>query len=254
MEKPLTRYDVLGVQVSACDLTTACRLIRQRAESGGKGYVCFCGVHGVMESQRDATLQDIYNGAFINSPDGMPLVWLGKHRSEKSVGRVYGPDVLMALCEQTANTGLRHYFYGGGEGVAEALAARLKAQFPDLEVAGTYTPPFRDLTPEEEQQLISEVDAAQPHFFWVGLGTPKQDKFMHVWLSRLNVNLMLGVGAAFDFHSGRKPQAPRWMQRSGLEWLFRLITEPRRLARRYLVYNPIFVWKITQDYLFHQRK
>ena len=191
----------------------------------------------------------ILNAAFLNTTDGMPLVWLGRHYVRPGIQRVYGPDLLLAVFAATQSVPFRHFFYGGAAGVAEELKARLEARFPGVQIVGTYTPPFRPLNPSEENELVAQIRAVQPDLMWVGLSTPKQERFMAEYLPRLDVTLMAGVGAAFDFHSGRIRQAPAWMQRSGLEWLYRLCSEPRRLARRYLVNNPLFLWRIAGQLL-----
>jgi N-acetylglucosaminyldiphosphoundecaprenol N-acetyl-beta-D-mannosaminyltransferase len=156
---------------------------------------------------------------------------------------------MLDVCAWSEKSGCRHFFYGGAEGVAELLAEKLKVKFPELIVAGTFTPPFRALSPEEEKKLQEHIRVSQPDILWVGLSTPKQEKFMAEYLPKLDVTLMLGVGAAFDFHSGRVRQAPRWMQRSGLEWFYRLCCEPRRLAKRYLRNNPLFILKFSGQLL-----
>jgi N-acetylglucosaminyldiphosphoundecaprenol N-acetyl-beta-D-mannosaminyltransferase len=159
------------------------------------------------------------------------------------MSRVYGPDLMLEVCAWSELSGCKHFFYGGADGVAELLAQKLKAKFPKLQIAGTFTPPFRALTTDEENKLRDQIRAVPPDILWVGLSTPKQEKFMAEYLPKLDVTLMIGVGAAFDFHSGRVKQAPRWMQRSGLEWFYRLCSDPRRLAKRYLRNNPLFVLK-----------
>ena len=204
-------------------------------------YVCVTGVHGVMESQRDEVLRRIHNQAGLVTPDGMPLVWLSRIRGFRHVDRVYGPDLMLALCERSVVRGYRHFFYGGAEGVPEQLADSLRRRFPGLQVAGTYSPPFRPLTPEEDAEIVQMINEADADIVWVGLSTPKQECWMAAHVGGLMAPVLIGVGAAFDFHTGRKPQAPRWMQRAGLEWLFRLLTEPRRLWKRYLINNPVFV-------------
>jgi len=183
-----------------------------------------------MECQRDPELRRIYNASGMTTPDGMPLVWLSRLHGYHHVDRVYGPDLMLALCERSVKRGYRHFFYGGAEGVPEHLAARLQSRFPGLIVAGTYSPPFRPLRPEEDEQIVQLINETSPDIVWVGLGSPKQERWMAEHIDRLTAPVLIGVGAAFDFHTGRKPQAPRWMQRSGLEWLFRLLTEPRRLC------------------------
>ena len=237
------RVNILGVGLSVLNLQTALAAIAAAVRERRKGYVCVTGVHGVMEAQDDAEFKKILNGAFLCTPDGMPMVWAGKLNGHAEMGRVYGPDLMLDVCAWSEASGAKHFFYGGAEGVAEVLAQRLKANFPWLEVVGTFTPPFRALNPDEEKLLTEQVRAARPDIFWVGLSTPKQEKFMAEFLPKLDATLMIGVGAAFDFHSGRVRQAPRWLQRSGLEWFYRLCSEPRRLAWRYFRNNPLFVVK-----------
>jgi N-acetylglucosaminyldiphosphoundecaprenol N-acetyl-beta-D-mannosaminyltransferase len=237
------RVNVLGVGISVLNLRTALAAIIEAIESRRKGYICVTGVHGVMEAQEGRGFREILNGAYLCTPDGMPMVWAGKLKGHREMGRVYGPDLMLEVCAWSEQSGCRHFFYGGGEGVAGLLAERLRARFPRLKVVGTFTPPFRPLNPDEEKALQDMVLASKPDVFWVGLSTPKQEKFMVEYLPKLEATLMVGVGAAFDFHSGRVKQAPRWMQRSGLEWLYRLSCEPGRLAKRYLRNNPLFVMK-----------
>ncbi|MDR3457322.1 MAG: WecB/TagA/CpsF family glycosyltransferase [Verrucomicrobiae bacterium] len=237
------RVNVLGVGISVLNLRTALAAIATAVRERRKGYICVTGVHGVMEAQADADFKKILNQAFLCTPDGMPMVWAGKLDGHREMARVYGPDLLLEVCAWSETSGCRHFFYGGAEGVADLLAQKLQAKYPRLQVAGTYTPPFRKLNPDEEKGLAEQLAAARPDILWVGLSTPKQEKFMAEYLPKLAVTLMVGVGAAFDFHSGRVKQAPLWMQRSGLEWLYRLGSEPRRLGRRYLRNNPLFVGK-----------
>lgn len=241
------RFDVLGVPVSAISMSDAVGTIDRWIREQTPHYVCVTGVHGVMESQRDDDLRRIHVEAGLVTPDGMPLVWLAHLDGKASVERVYGPDLMLACCERSLQTGASHFFYGGAPGIADQLAERLSARFPGLAVAGTYCPPFRALTPEEDEQLVDQINAAQPDIVWVGLSTPKQERWMSSHIGRLHAPVLVGVGAAFDFHAGVKRQAPRWMQRSGLEWSFRLATEPRRLWRRYLVNNPSFVWQVARS-------
>jgi len=237
------RVNVLGVGISVLNLRTALAAIADAVAARRKGYICVTGVHGVMEAQDDAGFKNILNGAFLCTPDGMPMVWAGKLNGHRDMRRVYGPDLLLEVCAWSETSGCKHFFYGGADGVAELLAQKLQAKFPKLAVVGTYTPPFRALDADEVKQLQARISAAPPDILWVGLSTPKQEKFMAELLPRLDVTLMVGVGAAFDFHSGRVKQAPRWMQRSGLEWFYRLCSEPRRLAKRYCRNNPLFVLK-----------
>lgn len=243
------RANVLGVGVDAIDLGGAVERLLGAVEAGEVGYVCVTGVHGVMEAQRDPELLGILNSSLLTTPDGMPMVWVGRAQGHRRMERVYGPDLMLALCERTARTGHTHFLYGGGPGVVEELGRRLEDRFPGLRIVGRYTPPFGPLTEAEERKLEARVEAANPDFFWVGLSTPKQERFMARYSGRLRTRVMLGVGAAFDMHSGRVKQAPRWMQRSGLEWFYRLCQEPRRLYKRYLTNNPRFVYRIALQML-----
>lgn len=236
---------MLGVGISVLNLETAVATLAGAVREGRRGYVCVTGVHGVIESQSDEALRRIHNASLLTTPDGMPMVWLGRHAGHRSMDRVYGPDLMERVFAWSQGSGATHFFYGGNTGVAEELKGRLEARFPGIRVVGTYTPPFRPLTAGEEAALVERVAALRPDFFWVGLSTPKQERFMAAYLPRLETKVMLGVGAAFDFHAGRVDQAPRWIQRSGFEWLYRLAKEPRRLWKRYLRNNPLFLWKIA---------
>ncbi|HWL17313.1 MAG TPA: WecB/TagA/CpsF family glycosyltransferase [Opitutus sp.] len=240
-ESVVPRFNVLGVGVSALTLPRARDLLFAARGRRQLGYVCVCTVHGIGEARSDPDFRRILNRSYLTTPDGMPLVWLGPRGTE----RVYGPDLLLATCDAGRARGLRHYFYGGAPGVADALATNLRRRFPGVEIVGTFTPPFRRLTADEFSGLRADIARAQPDIVWVGLGTPKQERFMAAHAAELECGLLVGVGAAFDFLSGRVRQAPRWMQRSGLEWLFRLGTEPRRLAPRYFKTNPLFIARVV---------
>jgi N-acetylglucosaminyldiphosphoundecaprenol N-acetyl-beta-D-mannosaminyltransferase len=244
MAVPPPRVNVLGVGVHALNLRSAVAVLQSAIASRTQGYVCVTGVHGVVEAQSDPSFRAILNGALLNTPDGMPMVWIGRGSGFHEMDRVYGPDLLLEVCAASESTGWKHFFYGGGPGTAEALASVLRSRFPRLQIVGTYTPPFRPLTPDELKEFQARVAATRPDIIWVGLSTPKQELFMASTLSRLDVPVMIGIGAAFDLISGRVRQSPRWIQRSGFEWLYRLIQEPRRLWKRYLRNNPLFVWRL----------
>jgi N-acetylglucosaminyldiphosphoundecaprenol N-acetyl-beta-D-mannosaminyltransferase len=235
------RVDVLGVGISAIDMPTAVRLVDQWVSRDDHTYVCVTGVHGVMESQRDPCLRDVHNHSGLTTPDGMPLVWAGHAAGARDMRRVYGPDLMLAICELARARGYSSFFYGGRPGVAGRLAARLVDRHPGLKIAGTYAPPFREPSAHEDERVVELINATQPELIWVGLGTPKQELWMAAHVHRLSANVMIGVGAAFDIHAGLIRQAPRLIQRSGLEWAFRLTQEPRRLWRRYLYNNPRFL-------------
>jgi N-acetylglucosaminyldiphosphoundecaprenol N-acetyl-beta-D-mannosaminyltransferase len=193
-----------------------------------------------MDAYRDPELRRIFNASGMTTPDGMAIVWLLRLQGHRRVSRVYGPDLMLEVCRAGVAKGYRHFLYGGDEGVANRLAQALVERFPGLRIAGTHTPPFRALTDDEDLQVIAKINASGADIVWVGLSTPKQEWWMAGHLGKIDAPVMVGVGAAFDFLSGRKPQAPLWIQRSGLEWLFRLATEPRRLWPRYRQY-PLFV-------------
>jgi N-acetylglucosaminyldiphosphoundecaprenol N-acetyl-beta-D-mannosaminyltransferase len=240
----IPRVDVLGVGVSAVNMDQTISEIARWVEQRERHYVCVTGVHGVMESRHDAELRRIHNASGLTTPDGMPMVWAGHRAGATHMRRVYGPDLMLALCGLASERGWSSYFYGGAPGVAERLAERLAERFPGLKVAGTCSPPFRPLHPDEDEAATARIELAAPDLVWVGLSTPKQERWMAAHRPRLSAPVLLGVGAAFDIHAGLLPQAPPWMQRSGLEWLFRLSREPRRLAGRYLRNNPRFLLEI----------
>jgi N-acetylglucosaminyldiphosphoundecaprenol N-acetyl-beta-D-mannosaminyltransferase len=237
----LARTNVLGVGVSAINMDLALETIRGWIERREQHFVTVTGVHGVMESQRDEKIRDIHNRAGMVTPDGMPLVWLSRLKGQSHVRRVYGPDLMLAVCQDGLSRGYRHYLYGGAEGVPALLSDKLRERFPGIQIVGAFSPPFRVLSPEEDEQIVRDVNAAQPDIVWVGLSTPKQERWMDGHAGRVQAPVMVGVGAAFDFHSGLKKQAPKWVQGSGMEWFFRLVMEPRRLAKRYLINNPTFI-------------
>jgi N-acetylglucosaminyldiphosphoundecaprenol N-acetyl-beta-D-mannosaminyltransferase len=239
------RINVLGTAIDALNLDQAVHQICQWMgdESTGR-YVCVTDVHCIMQSYRRPEVRSAYNNASLCVPDGMPLTWVGKTLGQKTMGRVYGPDLMLRLLKIAADKGYTNFFYGGAEGVAEDLERRMAMRFPNLEVAGTHCPPFRPLTMDEKENFVSKVNNICPDLFWVGLGAPKQELFMREFHEILRAKVMIGVGAAFDFHTGRVRQAPRWMMKAGLEWFFRLCMEPRRLAPRYFRNNPAFIWHV----------
>jgi N-acetylglucosaminyldiphosphoundecaprenol N-acetyl-beta-D-mannosaminyltransferase len=237
----ISTVDILGVNVSAINLPQCVAAIDSWIAARQQNYVCVADVHAIMESHWDDEFRRIHNAAALVTPDGMPLVWWCRLAGHRGSDRVYGPDLLLALCDHSVPRGYRHFFYGGEPGVAQQLAGRLRERFPGLKIVGTTSPPFGAVSDAEMLHAAREINVARADIVWVGLSTPKQERWMRHQLQHLDAAILIGVGAAFDFHSGRKPQAPRWMQRSGLEWLFRLMTEPRRLWRRYLTCLPVFV-------------
>jgi N-acetylglucosaminyldiphosphoundecaprenol N-acetyl-beta-D-mannosaminyltransferase len=207
-------------------------------------YICLTPIHSIMECFDRPELRDIFNHSGLTAPDGMGVVWLLKLAGHRRAERVYGPDLMLQACEISQQKGYRHFFYGGAPGVAEQLIGKLSAQFPGLCMCGSYSPPFRDLTAQEDLEIVQLIRHARPDILWVGIGSPRQEVWMSQHLNPLGVPVLIGVGAAFDFHSGNKHQAPRWVRQSGLEWLFRFFSEPRRLFRRYIINYPRFAFLI----------
>jgi N-acetylglucosaminyldiphosphoundecaprenol N-acetyl-beta-D-mannosaminyltransferase len=245
-----SRFRVLGVQVNAVQISEVAQQIEawiQRRDTCR--FIAVTGMHGVMEAQHDATFKMVLNSADLVVPDGMPLVWLGRLRGLRLPRRVYGPELMLSVCQRTASRGVRHFFFGGAPGIPEKLTETLRSRFPGLDVVGTYSPPFRPLRPEEEEEVVEMINAAAPDILWVGLSTPKQEKWMHTYRDHLRVPVLVGVGAAFDINSGMKQQAPVWMREHGLEWLFRLFQEPQRLWRRYILYGSEFILYVTLELL-----
>ncbi|MBX6388517.1 MAG: WecB/TagA/CpsF family glycosyltransferase [Frankia sp.] len=240
MPEPV-RYDVLGVHVSAIDRAGAVALIGDWIARRERKYVCATGVHGVMESQRDPALREIHNRSGLTAPDGMPLVWCARYARMTQTGHVRGPDLMLDVLAAAEKKGWTSYFYGGREGVPELLVNRLRETMPNLAVVGTHSPPFRPLTEAEDEAIVAEINSLAPDLVWVGLSTPKQERWMAEHRDRLDAPVLLGVGAAFDMHAGLVKRAPSWLHNTGLEWVYRLIQEPRRLWRRYFRNNPAFV-------------
>ena len=243
------RVDVLGVTVDAQTLDGAVETIGTWIERRDPHYVCITGVHGVIESQDDDRLRRIHNEAGMVTTDGMPLVWLSRRRVPPGteVERVYGPDLMVACFARSEARGWRHFLFGSSPETLERLQAAMRARFPQAPIVGALSPPFRPLHPGEEGAIAAEISAARPDIVWVGLSTPKQERWMAAHVGRVHASVLVGVGAAFDFHAGVKRQAPRLMQRAGLEWAFRMASEPRRLGGRYLRNNPRFAWLVLRQ-------
>ena len=243
-------FPVLGVSIDALQIPEVIgRIERWIAAGEHSRYITLTNVHAVMEAHRDESFRCLLNQAAMVCPDGMPLIWLGRLHGFSLRRRVYGPDLLWDFCRATQDRGYKHYFYGGAPGVADNLAAVLQRRFPGVHVVGCYSPPYRSLTEGEKHTIVQRINAAAPNVLWVGLGCPKQEHWMHDYCGLLRVPVMLGVGQAFDIYAGNLRQAPKWMREHGFEWLFRLALEPRRLWRRYLVYNTGFLLLLIRDLL-----
>ena len=300
----LKRTNVLGVGVTSLNMGEAVNTLLDARLKRQSGYVCVTGVHGIIESQRDPVLKEIHNRSFLTVPDGMPTVWMGREQGFVHMGRVYGPDLMLKVCEATstaveggkwdvvsekpptsnlqpptmdASHSFTHFLYGSTPDVLGKLKTNLEKRFPGIQIVGTFSPPFRPLSDDEETELQRIVAACKPDFFWVGLSTPKQERFMFEHSSSMNVEsrkldvecennatshvppptpkfpleagIMLGVGAAFDIHAGLLKDAPEWIKNSGLQWFYRLCQEPRRLWRRYLDIVPTFLWLVALQLL-----
>ena len=239
MSTSIPQENILGVKINAIDMKFALEYIDQSILGKKKTYICVTPAHGVMECQKKPGLRRIFNNSGLTTPDGMSIVWILRLKGHRDVGRVYGPDLMLAVCERSSFQPYRHYLYGSTEKVIDKLRKSLETKFKELKIVGSYSPPFRQLTPEENSIVVSKINSSNPDIVWVGLGSPKQEQWMAENAQKLTASVLIGVGAAFDFLSGEKRQAPYWMQRSGTEWLFRLSTEPKRLWKRYIVY-PIF--------------
>jgi len=239
------KANVLGVGIDAVSMDQTLERIEEELSSSRKGYVCFAGVHGVMEAQRSPELRRILVSAVLVVPDGMPTVWVGRCQGNTSMQRVFGPDLMLEVLQRAEFQHLTHFLCGGKIGVAQELRERLQVRFPHIKVVGTYTPPFGPMSPAEGSEFIGMVGELRPDIVWVGMSTPKQEHFMAQYLPSLDTRLMFGVGAAFDYHTGRISDCAGWIKRCGLQWLHRLLQDPRHLWKRYLRNNPAFIFAIA---------
>jgi N-acetylglucosaminyldiphosphoundecaprenol N-acetyl-beta-D-mannosaminyltransferase len=251
---PVAQAPVLGVPLAVTDYERTLDWIDAAVALGAREYLCVAAVHTVMESRDDDALREAVDGAAFTVPDGQPLAWALRALGHDIDARVYGPELMARACERAERSGQRFYLYGGrDERVLAQLAANLLDRHPGLQLAGGYSPPFRDIADVELDEIAARINAARPDVVWVGIGVPKQEKWMAAMRDRLDAPVLIGVGAAFDFHAGLVPQAPAWMQRAGLEWAFRLAQEPRRLFRRYARHNPRFVAGFARQWASHRR-
>jgi N-acetylglucosaminyldiphosphoundecaprenol N-acetyl-beta-D-mannosaminyltransferase len=251
---PPASVEILGVPLALTDYERTIEWMDATIATGQRGYVCVAAVHTVMACQEDPELRAAVLGSDLTVPDGQPLVWAMNALGHDLSSRVYGPDLMARYCERAALTGARMFLYGGrNQGALVQLALNLRTRYPGLNIVGGYAPPFRALTGEEEDFVLDEINRSQADVVWIGIGVPKQEKWMAAMRDRLRAPVLVGVGAAFDFHAGLVSQAPGWMQSMGLEWAYRLLQEPGRLWRRYLRYNPRFVAGFLRQWLAHRR-
>ena len=240
--------DILGVPVAMVDYAGAMDVMDGMIARRERGYVCAAPVHAVMVGHDDPEMHAALRGSTMTVPDGMPLVWAANWLGERLPDRVYGPELMRRYNERCRERGHRVWLYGGrDQGSLVQLALAMRRRHPGIKIVGGYSPPFRALTEEEEDGIVEQVSDAEPDVLWVGIGVPKQEKWMARMRDRLEVPVMCGVGAAFDFHAGRISQAPEWMQERGLEWTYRIAQEPRRLLPRYLYHNPRFLAAIARQ-------
>lgn len=249
VSKPNASFRVLGVRVDAVQIPDIIDIVKQWIGNPVESrYIAVTGMHGISESREDPQFREVLEAAHLVIPDGMPLVWIGRLQGYRQLKRrTTGSELMEAFCRQTGPK-YQHFFYGGAPGVADLLAETERKRH-GIRIAGTYCPPFRPLTPEEEQEVHRMIEASAPDVLWVGLSTPKQEKWMYTHKDKIRVPVMLGVGAAFDMNSGQLKRAPVWMQEHGLEWFFRLLAEPRRLWRRYIVNGSRFAWAVCLEHV-----
>jgi N-acetylglucosaminyldiphosphoundecaprenol N-acetyl-beta-D-mannosaminyltransferase len=246
---PPPEFSIAGVRIHAIRVADAVAAIDEWVSTGRRDFIVLTGAHGVVEMQSDPELRAINNRAGLTTPDGMPVVWIGRLKGYRGIEKVYAPDIMTETFRAGLVKGYRHFFYGGDTGVADALQVELERRYPGIRIVGTYCPPFRPLESREEGEIAAAINAAAPDIVWVGIGCPKQERWMNRFRPLLRASVLIGVGAGFDFLSGRKPLAPRWVQRSGFEWLYRLISEPKRLWPRYSRVVPTFIYLAVRDWL-----
>jgi len=245
--KELKKFNILNVKISAIDMKDACLLVEEAILKRRKIYICVCPVSTIMECKRNNQVLTSVNSANLATPDGIPVVWIGKILGYKNIRRVYGPELMQEICGISGKNGYRNYLYGSSPDVLGKLREKLNKKYSGLIISGFFSPPFRQLSKDEDDKVVEDINSSNSDIVWVGLGSPKQDLWMYEHRGRINAPVMIGVGAAFDFIAGTKLQAPRWIRDNGFEWLFRLVTEPKRLWRRYLINYPLFLYYLLVE-------
>ncbi len=246
---PPPSVEILGIPLAITDYARTMDWMDATIVDGGQGYVCVAATHTVMACQEDPELRDAVVSSDLTVPDGQPLVWAMNALGHNLTSRVYGPDLMARYCERSVATGTKMFLYGGrNQGALVQLALNLRRRYPGVQIVGGYAPPFRPLSAEEQDAVVAEINGSGADVVWVGIGVPKQEKWMAAMRSRLDAPVLIGVGAAFDFHAGLIPQAPPLLQAAGMEWAYRLFREPKRLWKRYARYNPRFVTGFTRQW------
>ena len=247
---PPPSVEVLGIPLAITDYSRTMDWMDATIVDGGRGYVCVAATHTVMACQEDPELREAVIRSDLTVPDGQPLVWAMNALGQNLPSRVYGPELMARYCERSIETGTKMFLYGGrNQGALVQLALNLRRRYPGVQIVGGYSPPFRELTAEEQERVAEDITQSGADVVWVGIGVPKQEKWMAQMRPRLATPVLIGVGAAFDFHAGLVPQAPALIQSAGMEWAYRLAREPRRLWRRYLRYNPRFVTGFARQWV-----
>jgi len=246
----IPRRDILGVPIALTDYAGAMDVMDEMVDRRHLGWVCAAAVHSVMVARSDPKMHEALRDAVITVPDGMPIVWAANALGEELPNRVYGPELMRRYCDRAVERGHRVWLYGGrDQGALVQLALSLRQNHPGIQIVGGYSPPFRPLSEDEDAAVAKQINDARADVVWVGIGVPKQEKWMVRMRERLDAPVLCAVGAAFDFHAGRVSQAPRWMQERGLEWTYRIAQEPRRLLPRYLVTNPSFMLNFARQWM-----
>lgn len=240
-KRPMPVCDIMGVQIAVTTMEKTLDCIEEHLEDWRGEYICVANVHTTVTAHNDPDYRAVQNGAVLALPDGGPLSRYSRRKGFADAARVTGPDLMQRLLRESAEKHYRHYFYGSTPETLELLRRKLEETYPGAIIAGMESPPFRALTPEEDAEAVARINAARPDFVWVGLGAPKQERWMATHQGRVHA-LMLGVGAAFDYEAGNIRRAPQWMQRCSLEWLYRLLQDPKRLFKRYFMTNTQFLW------------
>lgn len=245
----VNNYNVLGVKINAVSKTDAMQLVIERVHAGGGGYVCFSNVHTTVMGAKSQSYKDVLNSSFLTLPDGKPVYWVGVLKKMSCAEHLPGPDFMLEMLAAKQERPLRHYFLGGTPEVLKSLVEKVRAEYKDAKLVGWESPPFRPLSTDEIEGTIKRINSSRPDLVWVGLGAPKQEKWMNEFAEKLAPAILFGVGAAFDFHAQAKKRAPKFMRACGMEWFYRLMQEPRRLFSRYLVTNSLFVWLLMKERL-----